>query len=48
VGGGIDCTGMARDKDQNGDELSGSTKRWEVLERLHNRWPLEECSVPWN
>jgi hypothetical protein len=26
-----------------GNELSGSIKRWEALELLHNLWPLEHA-----
>jgi hypothetical protein len=29
-----------------GNEPLGSIKYWEVLEWLHNRWPLEWCSTP--
>jgi hypothetical protein len=31
---------------EGGNKLSGSIKRWEVLEWLHNRHLLKEDSVP--
>jgi hypothetical protein len=31
-----------------GNEPPGSVKCWEVLECLHNWWPLEKRSAPWS
>jgi hypothetical protein len=34
------------DSCEHGNELSGSMKCWEVLEWLHNWWPLgKDCSM---
>jgi hypothetical protein len=53
--GGVDWIGLAQDRDkwregscESGNEPSGSIKWWEVLEWLHNWWPLEEGSAPWS
>jgi hypothetical protein len=31
-----------------GNERSGSIKCWDIVELLHNWWPLDLCSAPYS